>query len=224
MCNLYSITTTKEAALRLFRVSHNRAGSFAPAPAVFPGWQAPVVRRTADGERELLNMSWGFVLPMGERAPRRVTNARDDKLGTPFWRESFALRRCLVPATAFCEPHDGRKPATWHWFALKGEEPRPLFAFAGLWRRWWGPVKKAGPPVQCDVYSFVTTLPNALTATINHERSPVLLSRAEDMDAWLDGSDEQAAALINPTPADLLHIVQEGFEKQDLLASLSPRD
>jgi hypothetical protein len=23
----------------------------------------------------------------------------------------------------------------WHWFALKGDEPRPLFAFAGLYNR-----------------------------------------------------------------------------------------
>lgn len=54
-------------------------------------------------------------------------------------------------ATSFCEPHDDRKPATWHWFALKGDEPRPLFAFAGLWQRWRGPIKKDRPNVDIDV-------------------------------------------------------------------------
>jgi len=62
------------------------------------------------------------VLPQPGRAPRRVTNVRDDKLrGSNFWSESFERRRCLVPASSFCEPNGDVKPATWHWFALKGE-------------------------------------------------------------------------------------------------------
>ena len=31
--------------------------------------------------------------------------------------------------------------------------------------------------VEIDVYSFMTTAPNALTDSINHERMPVLLQR-----------------------------------------------
>jgi hypothetical protein len=54
--------------------------------------------------------------------------------GPAFWKDSFEKRRCLVPASAFCEPDEG-KPARWHWFALKGEEERPLFAFPGQCRR-----------------------------------------------------------------------------------------
>ncbi len=42
-----------------------------------------------------------------------------------------AERRCLVPATSFCEWTDSRPKVT-HWFAL--DECRPLFAFAGIWR------------------------------------------------------------------------------------------
>lgn len=74
MCNLYSMTTNKEAMLRLFRVSHNRAAQFEPMPAIFPGWSAPVVRRADDGERDLVSMGWGFVLLQDGKAPRRVTN------------------------------------------------------------------------------------------------------------------------------------------------------
>jgi hypothetical protein len=97
------------------------------------------------------------VLPQPGRAPRRVTNTRDDKArSSSFWRDSFEKRRCLVPVTCFAEPKEVT-PATWHWFALNGEEPRPLFAFAGLWRRNVGPIKKDGPSVELDVYSFMTT-------------------------------------------------------------------
>jgi putative SOS response-associated peptidase YedK len=220
MCNLYSLTRNKDAIARLFRVSHNRAADYAPLPAIFPGHAAPVIRPSADGERELVVMSWGFVLPQPGKAPRRVTNTRDDKvLGSRFWRDSFETRRCLVPATAFCEPHDGRKPATWHWFALKGEEPRPPFAFAGLWRRWVGPIKKDGPTVEIDTYSFMTTAPNALTIGINHERSPVLLTSAAECDAWMHGTPDAALALVRPLTAERMHIVQEGFDKADLLAA-----
>ena len=161
MCNLYSMTKTTAAITHLFRVAHNRAQVFEPLPAIFPGWSAPVVRVAADGERELVPMSWGFVLLQPGKAPRRVTNARNDKVAGRFWRTSFEQRRCLVPASSFCEPHDGRKPATWHWFSLKGDEPRPAFAFAGLWQRWNGPVKKGGENVELDVYSFMTTVPNS---------------------------------------------------------------
>ena len=216
MCNLYSLTTARQAILRLFRVSDNRAVAFDPLPAIFPGRSAPVIRPTADGEMELVVMSWGFVLPQPGKAPRRVTNVRDDKArGSPFWRESFQARRCLVPASSFAEPHDGRTPATWHWFALKGEEPRPLFAFAGIWRRWHGPIKKDGPVVEIDIYSFMTTEPNALTASINHERSPVLLTTEAARETWLHGTAEAAFALARPAAADGMLIVKEGFEKLD---------
>ena len=125
MCNLYSLTRSREAMLRLFRVGDNRAAAVEPKQAIFPGYVAPVVRKAADGERELVNLNWGFVLLQKGLAPRRVTNVRDDKILTSkFWRPSFEQRRCLVPASSYCEPK-GEKPATWHWFALNGDEQRP---------------------------------------------------------------------------------------------------
>lgn len=219
MCNLYSMTTVPQAVLRLFRVGHNRAATFEPKDAIFPGHSAPVVRLGSDGERELGLMSWGFVLPQAGRAPRRVTNFRDDKtLTSSFWRESFEVRRCLVPATSFAEPKEVT-PATWHWFALAGEESRPPFAFAGIWRRWKGPLKKDGPAVEIDVYSFMTTTPNALVATINHERMPVLLATEADQETWLEAPPSEAFALAREHPHDAMRIVQSGFDKRDLLAS-----
>lgn len=220
MCNLYSMTKNVEAVRRLFRVSHNRAASFEPLPAIFPGHTAPVVRVASDGEREIVPMSWGFVLPQPGKAPRRVTNTRNDKvLDSRFWLQSFRERRCLVPASSFCEPHDGRTPATWHWFSLTGDEPRPLFAFAGIWRQHKGPIKKDGPVVEIETYSFMTTVPNAATQSINHERSPVLLTSDAEFEQWTQGTPEQAFELVRPIAAERLRIVQEGFEKKDLFST-----
>jgi putative SOS response-associated peptidase YedK len=110
--------------------SDNRAAAYEPQNAIFPGYQAPVVRKAADGERELAVLNWGMLLQK-DRAPRRVTNVRDDKiLESKFWRPSFEQRRCLVPASSYCEPK-GEKPATWHWFSVNGDDARPPFAFPG---------------------------------------------------------------------------------------------
>jgi putative SOS response-associated peptidase YedK len=216
MCNLYSVRTSRAALASKFMLADNRMASFEPLPAIFPGHMAPIIKQSADGERELVIRSWGFVLLRDGYAPKRVTNTRDDKVSTKFWKDSFVSRRCLVPATAFCEPDEG-KPARWHWFALHADEPRPLFAFPGIYRHWKGPIKKAGANVDIEVFSFMTTLPNSLTITINHERSPVLLTDETQFSTWLTGTPEQASGLIRTSDAQRMHIVQSGFDKADLL-------
>ena len=171
-------------------------------------------RRARDGAHEL-----GLRALQDGRAPRRVTNVRDDTiLKSKFWRGSFEERRCLVPASSFCEPNGDVKPATWHWFAISGSEDRPP-CFPGIWRRYHGPVKKDGPNVELEVYAFLTTTPNPLVATVNHERMPVLLTREEEFDTWLNGAPHVAFALAREYPAGQMRIVQEGFKKQELLAA-----
>jgi putative SOS response-associated peptidase YedK len=220
MCNLYSLNKKRDAVTRFFRVSHNRSAMFEPVSAIFPRHVAPVMRTASDGEREIVTMSWGFMLLQQGRAPRPVTNVRDDKiLSSSFWKSSFEARRCLVPASSFCEPNGDVKPATWHWFSIAGTEPRPLFAFPGIWRRYKGPVKKDGPNVDIETYAFLTTTPNALVATINHERMPVLLTGEEEFDTWLRAPAEEALALAREYPPEQMRIVQEGLEKEDLLAA-----
>lgn len=216
MCTLYSNQKAREAIRALFRVSDNRAAAFEPRDAILPSETAPVVRMAEDGERELVNLSWGFVRLEPGKAPRRVVNTRDDQVRTsPFWRSSFETRRCLVPATSYSEPQ-GVKPATWHWFALNNaDDPRPLFALAGLWRRYKGPLKKDGPTVDVDVYSIMTTTPNTLTASINHERMPVLLTSEADFDTWMHGSPDAAFALARPYPVDGMSHVASGLERRD---------
>src|SRR5262245_35103718 len=220
MCNLYSVRTSRAALARKFGLSDNRMAAVPALPAIFPGHAAPIIKVGADGERELSLSSWGFILLREGYAPKRVTNARDDKLATKFWKDSFDTRRCLVPASSFCEP-DGKTPAQWHWFALSGDEPRPLFAFPGLYRQWKGPIKRGGPNADLEVFSFVTTLPNALTRSIHPERSPALLLSEEAAHAWLTGTPSQALATIKTTDPGRLRIVQAGFDKEDLGAGAS---
>jgi putative SOS response-associated peptidase YedK len=79
-----------------------------------------------------------------------------------------------------------------------------------------GAIKKVGPNFDMEVHSFMTTLPNTLTATINRERSPVLLTEEEQFSTWLTGSPEEAFGLIKTSDPAMMQIVQSGFEKKDL--------
>ena len=81
----------------------------------------------------------------------------------------------LPVSDVICEPK-GEMPATWHWFSVNGDDDRPVFAFPGVWTRYKGPLKKNGDTVEQEVFAFMTTEPNELTASINHERMPVLLT------------------------------------------------
>ena len=92
-----------------------------------------------------------------------------------------------------------------------------MFAFPGIWRSYNGPVKKDRPNVEIETYSFLTTTPNSLVSTINHERMPVLLTREEEFDTWFRAPTDEALSLAREYPPEQMCIVQEGFEKQDLL-------
>jgi putative SOS response-associated peptidase YedK len=85
-------------------------------------------------------------------------------------------------------------------------------------------VKKDGPNVELDVYGFVTTAPNALTDSINHERMPVLLSEEADFERWLSGSPAEAFALARSYDPGAMRIVQSGFEKKDCWPLEGPND
>jgi len=133
---------------------------------------------TRTGERDLKRIHWGFVLPQKGKAHKDVTNARDDKIrSSPFWKSSFHERRCLVPASSFAEYHPKERNEKGHkvvvWFGLKGDELRPPFTFAGLWRHWRGNYRDE--LVEFDSYSIVTTAPNEIVKPIHPKRMPVIL-------------------------------------------------
>jgi hypothetical protein len=55
----------------------------------------------------------------------------------------------------------------------------------------------------------------------DNERMPVLLTREEEFETWLKGSPDEAFALMREYPAEKMRLVQEGFDKEDLLRAAS---
>lgn len=101
---------------------------------------------------------------------------------------------------------------------LKCREERPLFASPGIWRHYNGPVKKNGPNADIETYAFLTTTPNSLLATINHERMPVLLTREEEFDTWLRGPTDEAFALAASTHRSRCTSFRKALSKEDRVA------
>lgn len=202
MCNLYSMTKSREALVAYTRAMRDRTGNQPPLPAIFPDQLAPVVRRGKDGAREVVTMRWGFP-PAGD-SKRPVTNVRN--LASSYWRTWIEQPRfrCLVPATSFVEYTD-TQPKIAHWFALGPD--RPLFCFAGIWRPWTG--VRGKEEGEHHLFAILTTSPNELTKPIHAQAMPVMLTD-ETMDAWMDAPVDDAKALAKPFPAERMQIVLSG--------------
>ena len=205
MCNLYSMTKSREALAAYVRAMSDRTANQPPLPAIFPDQLAPVVRTASDGVREILNMRGGFPPAGGGKRP--VTNVRN--LASGYWKGWLddPRFRCLVPATSFVEYTD-TLPKVAHWFGTNSAtDARPLFCFAAIWRPWTGVRGKQDGEHQ--LYAILTTAPNALTAPIHSQAMPVILADG-DMDVWLQGDAKEALALAKPFPAERMQIVLSG--------------
>ena len=92
MCNLYSMTKSREALTAYVRAMRDRTGNQPPLPAIFPDQLAPVVRTARDGVREVATMRWGFPPAGGGKRP--VTNIRN--LNSGYWRGWLEQPRFLA--------------------------------------------------------------------------------------------------------------------------------
>ncbi len=152
-------------------------------PSYGPGFEQLIVLSTAEGKRALrLGRFWlippGFQQP-GKKLPTTF-NARAEELAKkPLWRDAFAARRCLVPATGWREFRaEGGNKQPYHFHL-----GRRLFAFAGLYST---TLSADGEAV--DSFAIVTTEPSAVAAPI-HDRMPLVVA-PELYGAWLGTEDD----------------------------------
>lgn len=158
--------------------------------------RAGLVARIDDGKRLIDAMSWGVPMTIPGKRPgttitKHVTNVRN--LTSPFWRSMLKTpaQRCLVPFSAFAEPKIGHGRDE-HWFNVTD---RPVAAFAGIWR-----ASEEGP-----VYAFLTCEPNPLVAPLHPKAMPVIL-QPDDYETWLTADYEDACALAQPFPSQLMTV------------------
>ena len=198
MCGRYDNLIPRDAYASLFRAARLPLSNFPPRYNVAPTDQIPIVRiDPRDGTRELVMARWGLI-PFWMKEKPRVPhiNARAETVHKqPLFREAFAKRRCLIPATGFYEwqqREDGKQPFR---FRRKDLEP---FAFAGIWE-----FNRLGGEEVLSA-AIIVGEPNAVVRDV-HDRMPVMLM-PKDYDVWLGASaaPEDLLALLRPYDAELM--------------------
>ena len=197
MCGRFTLTqpATIAAKFELDNFAPTEPEFYEPRFNVAPT-QRIVVIPTVDGQRQARRMRWGFVPTWAKdiKIGASLINARAESIASkPAFRAAFKNRRCLIPADGFYEWQSGPRGKQPYRITLADGA---MFAFAGLWERWRNPATDEWIESCC----IVTCDTNELTEKF-HDRMPVIIA-AEDYDAWLTGTPEQASTLLRPYPAD----------------------
>ena len=208
MCNLYSVTTNREAIRRLSQAMSDSIGNMPELPGIYPDYLAPIVRLDAAGQREVVLARWG--LPSLKDEPTEKPNRGTTNVRHPWyadWKGYLGTEhRCLVPLTRFAEPcklEDGSSGNA--WFALSKDEP--LTFFAGLFTEWTGTRRKDEGPMSHLTFAFFTTEPNDVVGAVHPKAMPVILTTDSERESWLTAPWSEAKKLQRPMADGELEIV-----------------
>jgi putative SOS response-associated peptidase YedK len=211
MCNRYGYNHPLKRLIDEFStvgpIRWNGLEPNAPLDQIRPTDRAPIIRPLSGG-LELDMLRWGLV-PNTWRGPLKawmaqlrgnpLTNARAETVATTStFREAYAARRCLVPATNYFEwTTDPERPKgrklMWR-FTVPAQE---VFAFPGIWDH----AETADGPV--DSFTLLTSAPGPDQAPY-HNRQPVILERDQWAD-WLDVGNDMAPS-FRGSPAGTIHV------------------
>jgi putative SOS response-associated peptidase YedK len=173
-------------------------GHLVPRYNIAPSQEVLVIRRHPQtGELHEDALIWGLV-PRWTRnlgTARRPINARGETVQkSAMFVDSFRHRRCLVAMDCFYE-WAGAKPPKQPFAIARRDHGEMLVA--GIWDGW-----RAADGSVLRSFAVITTTANATLAPIHH-RMPVVIA-ARDIDPWLAGEPDAAAALLRPAPNDTL--------------------
>lgn len=156
--------------------------------------------------------------------PISTNNCRIETVATaPSFKGPWARgQRCLIPAVDYDEPYWGTGRNVWWRFARRDQAP---WALAGLWNEWTDP--HSGELVlsytmltqNCDAHPLLNRFHKpdpSLPADAQDKRSVIAIER-EHWDRWLNGSIEEALALVQLPAAELfLHGPADAAQQVDL--------
>jgi putative SOS response-associated peptidase YedK len=157
---------------------------------------------TGGGHRELRAVRWGLVPSWAKDVSvgNRMLNARVESLtDKPAFKKAAASRRCLVPADGWFEWAKRLDTPTKQPYFITPQDGSVL-AMAGLWEVW-------GRGEDRLYTCTIVTTPAVGALTEIHDRMPLVLP-PDRWTAWLDPAREDVEALAEPTPQELVEMLE----------------
>lgn len=198
MCGRYVIAQDVDAYARFFGVDEIRNDKLQANYNVAP--TDPVYAVVDHEDRRLLGtFRWGLTPFWAKSLTRGQINARAETVAAKaMFRDSFARRRCIIPADGFFEWEQMERGKLPHYIYQKDGSP---LAFAGIWSTWRDPASDA----RIRSCAIVTTKAHPSLERI-HARMPVMLDPAV-WDQWLDRTatdPDRVQSLLQPLPETAL--------------------
>ncbi len=183
MCGRFTLTT-KDFGKVADELGAELEGELAWRPRfnVAPTDPHPMVIAGEGDERLVRVAQWGV-----KKGESFLINAQGEHAAKRF-KDSFAHRRCAIPADGFYEWAGEKKARRPIWFH---RSDGGLLLFAGLWEQ--------KPDQARPTFMILTITPNAIVAPV-HDRMPVVLPPAK-LEQWLRHPD---ASLLMPADDALL--------------------
>lgn len=225
MCGRYSLVLSTEEIIEVFGADSDTSGAGqGPRFNIAPTQDCLVVVAAPDGRRVGL-MEWGMVpsdAPDRRGDGRRINARSETLLERPAFRESFLLRRCLVPADGYYEWEAVGKAKQPHWIH---SPDRGCLALAGIWSMWVAPNGLRHP-----TFSILTRNAHPDLKWLHH-RAPVILGH----DVWGEWmARETSAETLGDLMEDAPHpeltshpvstaVNRSGTEGPDCIVAVNPK-
>ncbi|RYH58962.1 MAG: SOS response-associated peptidase [Alcaligenaceae bacterium] len=216
MCNRY--VSPKEAEVERYwglTARDQRPKLWEGLLTVFPRAPGPFIRRRRDAagyERELVVGQWGLI-PWFAKEPNLkspTNNARSEELEQKAsykdpWKRG---QRCIIPAASFDEPNWESGKNVWWTFRRADSAP---WGLAGLWNTWTdkasGEVHESYTmlTVNADAHPLMSRMhkPDPKLPPHDQDKRSVIPLEAGDFVQWLEGTVEQARALMRVPDLDI---------------------
>jgi putative SOS response-associated peptidase YedK len=182
---------TWQQLVELYQLSTPHSSNLEPRYNICPTDTIDVVVHGGD-QRALVPMRWGLI-PGWWRKPLKemrlaIFNARSDSVADqPMFSESFAKRRCLIPASGYYEWVTTPEGKQSYYFTRRNGQ---IITIAGIQDGRTDPANGE----RLRSCAMVITDANQFVADI-HDRMPVILE-PKDFEQWERGNLEDAAALM----------------------------
>jgi putative SOS response-associated peptidase YedK len=180
---------------------------------VFPRAPGPFIRSIHEStERELVVGQWGLIpwFAKTPKLPYSTNNARFEEIASKasFKQSWLHGKRCIIPALTFDEPCWETGKNVWWRFRRADGSP---WGLAGLWNAWID--KVTGEVIEsytmltinADHHPLMSRMhkPDPKLPPDQQDKRSVIPIELSDVELWLRGTNEEAAALVRVAPVDV---------------------